>query len=754
LETSTRLSHFEIIEAIGSGGMGMVYRARDLNLDREVALKVLPPELVADAARKRRFILEAKAAAALQHPHIAVVYEIDDADGTSFIAMELIGGDSLRDAIETGLLPADHALQLAVEIAEGLAFAHGKGIVHRDLKPANIMITEQGHAKLIDFGIAKLIEALGDEETVAETVADEGTVAGKMIGTVAYMSPEQARGAEVDHRSDIFSFGIVLYELLTGERPFSGPTRMDTISAILQAPAPELTSTSADVSPEAMSGLRRLVRRCLAKDPTTRYQDMDELLTELSTTRRYLDSGSLPTFAAASQRMPSIAVLPFANLSTEPENEYFSDGLAEELIHALAQLENLHVASRMSSFQFKGRAVDVREVGERLGVEKVVEGSVRKAGNRVRVTAQLISAADGYQVWSQRFDRTMEDIFAIQDEIAAAIVGNLEVELVEGPGEPVVRRYTENLEAHTLYMKGHYYWNKRFEGYLQQSIDYFQRAIEADPDHALAHCGLADAYWSLGGHMVRPPEELFPTSKAAAERALEIDETLGEAHAALAIGKLMYEWDWEGSEREFRRAIDLSPRYAIAHAYYSVLLHFLRRTDEAFAESRLAVDLEPFSSYVLALCGLSYLMAGEVKESIRLCEKSLEIEEDYYIALWVLGGARSRAGMPEEALAVMSHAADVYKRHVFLLPFLAIALASTGRLEEARQVHTELESRSAFEFVSPGLLFPSLYWIGDLARARELAEEAHELRCHAIGHFLVTDGPAFPDILRRLGLPW
>jgi serine/threonine-protein kinase len=762
LKTGTRLSHFEIDEAIRSGGMGTVYRARDLSLDREVALKVLPAELVADPTRKRRFVLEAKAAAALQHPHIAVVHEIDEAEGVSFIAMELIRGESLRETIEAGAAPVERAIGLAIEVAEALAVAHQKGIVHRDLKPANIMVTEQGHAKLIDFGIAKLIETIGDEATVKETVADERTVAGRVIGTVAYMSPEQARGQEVDHRSDIFSFGVVLYEMLTGERPFEGPTRMDTISAILRSPAPELTLTGGDAGPDATAGLQGVIERCLAKDPSGRYTDAGELLADLSAARRQLESGSFAaapasvTAAAPSESRPSIAVLPFANLSPDPENEYFSDGLAEELIYALAQLENLHVPSRMSSFQFKGQALDIREVGERLGVEKVLEGSVRKAGDRVRVTAQLINVADGYHLWSERFDRTMEDIFAIQDEIAQAIVGHLEVEFVGEPGAagvPVVKRYTDNIEAHTLYMKGRYYWNKRYEGHLQTAVEYFQQAIEADPGHALAYCGLADVYWSLGAYVLRSPAELYPQCKAAAERALEIDPSLAEAHLALGHVKMMYEWDWEGAERELRQSIELDPRYSVSRLWLAVLLAVLRRQEEARAEVKLGVDLEPFSPYALGLGGVVMVISADFEEAIRLSKQALEIEEDAFLALWVLGCASFRAGRAEEGVEILSRAADLYGRHIFILFFLVYALAAAGRVEEARELIVEMEGRSASEFVSPGLLGLVYGAIGEEELAREPSEEFLRIRGHPLGYLLVS-GPAQPWVLRRMGLPW
>jgi serine/threonine-protein kinase len=781
LEIGTRLSHFEIVEAIRSGGMGTVYAARDLNLDREVALKVLPADLVADPARKRRFVLEAKAAAALQHPHIAVVHEIDEAEGVSFIAMELIRGESLREKIEAGALHADRAIGLAVEVAEALALAHQRGIVHRDLKPGNIMITEQGHAKLIDFGIAKLIETLGDEATVVETIADERTVAGRVIGTVSYMSPEQARGQEVDHRSDIFSFGIVLYEMLTGERPFGGPTRVDTISAILRAPTPELTLSGANVGPGATAGLQGVIERCLAKDTSGRYAETTELLADLNTARRQLEAGSFAaapgasavTFSAAqaasavattaastpivpSESPPTIAVLPFANLSADPDNEYFSDGLAEELIHALAQLENLHIPSRTSSFQFKGQTPDIREVGERLGVDKLLEGSVRKAGDRVRVTAQLINVADGYHIWSERFDRTMEDIFTIQDEIAQAIVSHLEVELVGEPGAPaapLVKRYTDNIEAHTLYLKGRYYWNKRYEGHLQSAVEYFQQAIEADPGHALAYCGLADVYWSLGAYVLRPPADVYPKSRAAAERALEIDPSLAEAHVALGHVKMMYEWDWEGAEREFRRCVELNPRYAVGHLWHAVLLVLLRRDEEAAREVELGVGLDPASSYALGLGGVAMVMADEAKEAIRLSAEADQIEPDAFLALWVLGCAQFRAGRAEEAVETLSRAADMYGRHIFVLLFLVGALAAADRIDDAREIVSEMEARSANEFVSPGLLGMSYAAIGNEDRARELSEEFLRTHGHPLGYVLMS-GSEQAWVLRRMGLPW
>jgi TolB-like protein/predicted Ser/Thr protein kinase len=471
-------SHYKIIEKLGEGGMGVVYRAEDVKLGREVALKFLPLEWTRDKDARARFLREAQAAAALNHPNIGTVHEIDEAEGRVFIAMELVEGDDLKTRLASGPIALDEALAIGADIADGLAAAHAKGIVHRDIKPANIMLTEHGRAKIMDFGLARLAGTTDLTRT------------GTTLGTVAYMSPEQARGDEVDHRTDLWSLGVVLYEMLTATRPFTGSRDQAVIRSILEDDPRSLT-------PGIPRELGRILARALAKQPSARYQSAGDLARDLRSVLRKLGADPTTTVTTGSKPVPSIAVLPFTNLSPDPDNEYFGDGLAEELMNALAQLPGLRVAARTSAFQFRGKDADIRDIGARLNVGTVLEGSVRKAANRLRVTAQLINVADGFHVWSERYDREMADIFELQDEITTAIVEQLRVRLGPEREAPTIRRHTDNLDAYALYLKGRYYWNSLIAEGLRRSRECYERAVEIDPEYALAHAALSMWHQSL-----------------------------------------------------------------------------------------------------------------------------------------------------------------------------------------------------------------------------------------------------------------
>ncbi|MFQ5641552.1 MAG: protein kinase, partial [bacterium] len=494
------ISHYRILEKLGEGGMGVVYKAKDTKLKRTVALKFLPPDLTRDDEAKERFMLEAQAASALDHPNICTIHEIDETkDGQLFIAMACYQGETLKQRLESvgangrSPLPVAEAIEIVIQIAHGLAKAHEQGIVHRDIKPANIMVTTDGIVKILDFGLAKL------------TGATQLTKTGTTLGTVAYMSPEQAQGVTVDHRTDIWSLGVVLYEMVSGELPFRGEYEAAVIYSILNEAPEQETAIPAN--------LQQIVAKALAKEPEERYQQMDELLADLNSLKKELESEATKETAAEEKAAPSIAVLPFVDMSPEKDQEYFCDGMAEDLIDTFTKLEGLQVVSRTSAFQFKGKELSIQKIGAELKVNHVLEGSVRKAANRLRITAQLINVADGYHLWSEKYDRELEDVFAIQDDIASTIVNTLKVKLVGEPEVPLIKRYTENLEAYQLYLKGRYFWNKRHQGELQQAMAFFNQTIEKEPTHALAYTGLADSFFIIGHYCYLPPKEAFLKAK-------------------------------------------------------------------------------------------------------------------------------------------------------------------------------------------------------------------------------------------------
>jgi serine/threonine protein kinase/tetratricopeptide (TPR) repeat protein len=708
------LSHYKVLSEISRGGMGIVYRALDLKLDREVALKVLPPELVADPERKSRFVQEAQAAAKLEHPHIAVVYEIDEIDGVTFIVMELIQGKQLKDITNTKKLTLARALELGTEIAEGLARAHDKGIVHRDLKPANIMVTEEGHAKIIDFGLAKLVEPLGGEGSNLETAVKGQTDPGQVLGTVSYMSPEQARGESVDHRTDIFSFGIAMYEMLTGEPPFKAPSAPEILSAIINAPTPQLgSSVASDTAPEN----QRILDKCLAKEPRERYQTMKDLVVDLRAALRKLESGAIATI---SESPPSIAVLPFADMSPQKDQDYFCDGLAEEIINALTQLEGLHVVARTSAFAFKGKLEDVREIGRNLNVNTVLDGSVRTAGDRLRITTQLVNVSDGYQLWSERFDRKLEDIFAIQDEISLAVVNKLKVKLLSGEKSALLRRHTEDREAYDHYLKGRYFFNRRHRGDFERAIACFQEAIALSPDYALPHVGIADVFNILGLWGYMRPSEAFSKAKIAAGRALEIDDTLAEAHVAMAFIQFFYERDWNRADYHFKHAFQLKLSNALAYTWSGLHLLAAERYDEATATARRAVELDPLSPMIHTAAASVHIGAGQVDAAFELLHKAIELDPNLPTAQFWLGWCFAAQGRDEEALVPLQKAAEAGL--LGASGILGLILARSGKREQALDRLDKFSTEHYVPFVTKALIHAGL---GDRERYVELIEKAH-----------------------------
>ncbi|MCK4933011.1 MAG: protein kinase, partial [Candidatus Aminicenantes bacterium] len=589
------------LEKIGEGGMGVVYKAEDTKLRRTVALKFLPPELMRDQEAKERFIQEAQAAAALDHPNICTVFEINESDGKTYISMAFIEGHSLKEKIASGSLKIVEALDIAIHTVEGLKEAHENGVVHRDIKPANIMLTQKDQVKIMDFGLAKL--TWGVDLTKTATI----------MGTVAYMSPEQASGEKIDHRTDIWSLGCVLYEMLAGQRPFKSTHDQAAIYSILNEEPEPIASLRKDLP----VGFEMILHACLQKDPRNRYRDMEALLSDLRSIDLE-DKTQILTAVQAIDEPPSIAVLPFVNMSADPENEYFSDGLSEAIINSLTKIKGFKVVARTSAFSFKGKDVDIRDIGKQLDVNKVLEGSVQKAGNRLRITAQIINVSDGYHLWSERFDRKMDDVFAIQDEISLAIVDNLRLKLLKGEKTKLVKRHTNDPDAYNFYLQGRYFYNKRTEEDMKRSVEYFERALEKDPKFALPYAGLADAYATIGFYHWLPYEEARSKTKEFALKGLEVDDSVGETHGAYANYILWFEWQWTEAEKEYKKAIQLSPSDVEARHMYAHLLESSGRFEEAIAEMGKALELEPLSIILNHCMGNILFFSGDCDGAIDL----------------------------------------------------------------------------------------------------------------------------------------
>jgi len=722
---------------LGRGGMATVYLATDLRHDRPVAVKVLHPELSATLGAER-FLREIRIAARLNHPHILPLHDSGEVDDFLYYVMPA-KGESLRQRLaRDGTVPLEEALKITGEILDALEYAHSEGVVHRDIKPENILYF-RGHVVVADFGIARALSAAGGEQL---------TQAGVPIGTPAYMSIEQLRGdPRLDGRTDIYAMGCVLYEMVVGKPLFTQVS-----------PGGTLADASADTSSDDRSpledlpdGIRQTVATAIQGEPEDRFTTAAQFAKALS-------SGASP--AAEPLQQPtesaeqSIAVLPFTNMSADEENEYFSDGMTEEIINALTQLKNLRVAARTSSFVFKGQTVDIAEVGATLKVATVLEGSVRKAGSRLRITAQLVNVADGYHLWSERYDREMDDVFAIQDEIATTIADRLKVTLAGTSDESLVKPATENMEAYQLYLKGRYMWNKRTKDGLEQAVEFFNQAIERDAGYALAYSGLADAYLVIGayGHMPRP--EARRKAQEAAEKAIELDETLAEAHTSRGQ-VLRLERDWPGEEQEYRRAIALNPNYATAHHWYATLLGALGRLDEALSEIRHAEELDPLSPGISATVGTIYTLRRDYDAAIEQFKKALELDPNFFTPHAWLAGVYAQKHMYEEAIEETRKLRELRPDYPDVLAGMANIYALVGQVEKADELVQEAKDRGA----DPGMIGVAYIGLGDLDQAFEWLERGFEEDSWVLFHLKthpwfdpIHSDPRYSDLLRRMNL--
>ena len=809
----THLGRYEIISSLGAGGMGEIYLANDTKLDRKVALKILPPEFAEDADRMRRFVREAKSASGLNHPNIITIHEIGDSDGKHFIATEFIDGKTLSDYAKANLFDYKAVLKIMIQVASALDEAHSAGIVHRDIKPDNVMVRVNGLVKILDFGIAKL-SAPTSTDNEAATVIKGGTSAGMIIGTANYMSPEQASGKEVDARTDIFSFGIVLYEMMAGGLPFEGENALSMIGAILHK---EPKPLSANVPLE----IAKIIGKCLRKDRDERYQTIKDVGNDLKDVRqqlefqnklertvspdkeepktqilqsttadeinqtttnqtvsnnprtKYLLIGLLSLivlvggffgykyFAPTNKQITSIAVLPFENKSSDADTDYLSDGLAESLIYRLSQIPNLKVSPTSSVFRYKGKETDPQIIAKELGVDSVLTGRIVQRGDNLTVSVNLVDTRNGKSLWGEQYERKMSELLATQREIAVEITNNLKIKLSGESEQKLAKRYTDNNEAYQLYLQGRFHFAKRTKDDILKGIDYFQQAIKLDPNFALAYASIADSYNSMGKNADLPPKEVLPQAKAAAKRALGIDPTLAEAHGALADSLALYDWNWAESEREYGKAFQLDPNVSYIHLTHGVSYFApLGKRDEAVAELKLAVDLEPLSLITNAIFGLSYLYAGQNDKALEQGKRTYDLDPNFRFGRQYLGNTYIVLGRYDEAIALAEEGLKTSPLSQEDLVIAGLACAKSGRRREAFHYLDRFRELAKTRYVRTVFTASIYAALGDKDKAfAELEKSFEDKDCFlpriTLDPFMdsLRDDPRFKDLMKRMNLP-
>src|SRR5579864_7290844 len=790
LTRATRLGSYEILSPIGAGGMGEVYKARDHRLERDVAVKVLPQQFANDQDALTRFEREAKAVAALSHSNILSIHDVGEDHGVRFAVMELLEGETLRECLKREALSWRKASEIGVAIAEALSAAHAKGIIHRDIKPENIFLTSDGRVKVLDFGLARLNPLETTEETVPMGVArpEAKTVTGMVVGTMGYMSPEQLCGEPVDGRGDIFALGCVLYEMVSGKKAFGRRTTAESITAVLKEHPPELAGSGRQIPPD----FDRVIAHCLEKKPEERFQSARDLtfaLKTISTSSGVLQAVSMSAMPAKarvrsavwmvaggaalllvavllylwstrSTGIHSIAVLPFINTSADPNTEYLSDGITESIINSLARLPNLVVMSRSSVFHYKRPDIDPLAVGKELNVQAVLMGRVIHRGDQLSVSAELVDTRTNRQIWGEQYNRKLTDILAIQDEISQEISDKLRVRLTGEDKKRLVKHTTENTEAYRIYLQGRYQWNKRTLEGMQSSIEFFQQAINKDPRYALAYAGLADADALLADYNVLPAREVMPRAKAAAMKALEIDDAIAEAHASLGWAKLTLDWDWPGAETEFKRSLELNPNYATAHEWYAEYLTTTGRSDEDRASMKRAQELEPASLPISVALGSTFYYTRQYDQAIEQCRRAVLMDPQFKEGHVFLGRSLEQKGSYADALAELKQALQLSEGDSNELAALGQAYAQSGNRAEAKKILKELAERSTRTYVQP-------MWIAAIEAALGDKEEAIRWLRQAVGDrsvwliYLKVDplfdnlrtDPRFTDLVRQAGLP-